>query len=115
MTVVGPHRDDIRLRINGIEMARYASRGQARLAALALRLAEGQLLRARRGEAPLLLLDDVLSELDERRRRLVLEETQRYPQALVTTADLGLMAPGDWHVAHQLRVADGRVTVESGL
>ena len=87
MTVVGPHRDDLRLLLNGVEAARHASRGQARLAALAMRLGEARLLAERRGDQPLLLLDDALSELDERRRRLVLEEACCYPQTIVTTAD----------------------------
>ena len=99
MTLVGPHRDDLRLLLGGVEIARHASRGrQARLAALALRLAEGRLLAERRGDPPLLLLDDVLSELDEPRRTLVLEEARAYPQAIVTSADAGRAAgqPPRW-------------------
>ncbi len=110
MTVVGPHRDDLRLLGDGTEMARYASRGQARLAALALRLAEARFLEDRRGEAPLLLLDDVLSELDERRRLLVLEEACRYPQTLVTTTDAELVSPLDGVLVHLFHVVEGQVT-----
>jgi DNA replication and repair protein RecF len=111
-TVVGPHRDDLRLSVEGVEMARHASRGQARLAALALRLAEGQFITERRGEPPILLLDDVLSELDDHRRDLVLEEARRYPQALVTTTNPSLLP--DWcrESAHYFRVSQGQVTRE---
>ena len=112
MTVVGPHRDDLRLMSDGVELARHASRGQARLAALALRLAEARFLHDRRGEPPVLLLDDVLSELDKDRRRLVIEEACRYSQVLVTTTDPELVTPPDGHATHLLRIAGGQVIVD---
>ena len=108
-TVVGPHRDDLRLAIAGVEMARSASRGQARLAALAMRLAEGAFLDRQRGEPPVLLLDDVFSELDERRRTLVMEEAQSYPQVLATTVSAELVAAQSGRPSHQFRVVDGSV------
>ncbi len=113
MTVVGPHRDDLRLTLGGVEMTRHASRGQARLAALALRLAEGELMREQRGDPPVLLLDDILSELDETRRSLVLEEASRYAQTLVTTADLGLVPAERLDKAHCLRIESGEVLEEA--
>ena len=112
MTVVGPHRDDLRLLGDGTEMARYASRGQARLAALALRLAEARFLEDRRGEAPFLLLDDVLSELDERRRLLVLEEACRHSQTLVTTTHAELGPLPDGIQVHLFHVVGGQVTAQ---
>ncbi len=112
MTVVGPHRDDIRLALDGVELAKHASRGQARLTALALRLAEAQLLDERRGDPPVILLDDVLSELDERRRGLVLEEALRYPQVLLTTAEPALVPPSGLAAARMLRLVDGQVLEE---
>ena len=102
MTLVGPHRDDLRLLLEGVEIARHASRGQARLAALALRLAEGRLLAERRGDPPLLLLDDVLSELDER----------AYPQAIVTSADADALPANHLDGARRLRVVSGSVVDE---
>ena len=71
-----------------MEAAAYASRGQARTLALTLKLAEGMLLERERGESPVLLLDDVLSELDPSRRRLLLERVSRSQQAIVSTTDL---------------------------
>ncbi len=112
VTVVGPHRDDLRLLLDGVELARHASRGQARLAALALRLAEGRLLAERRGDPPLLLLDDVLSELDERRRAYVLEEALAYPQAIITSADAQTLPAGQVAQARRLRIAEGAVFEE---
>ena len=112
MTLVGPHRDDLQLLLNGVEATRHASRGQARLAALALRLGEARLLSERRGDPPLLLLDDALSELDERRRNLVLEEACCYPQAIVTTADIHALPEAFLHRAGHLRVHEGQVLTE---
>jgi DNA replication and repair protein RecF len=111
-TVVGPHRDDLRIAVAGVEMAGSASRGQARLAALALRLAEGELLRDRRGEPPVILLDDVLSELDVKRRALVMAEVQRYPQVFVTTVSSDLLPTLCWKAATHFRVSNGQVTKE---
>ena len=113
MTVIGPHRDDLRLALDGVEMSKHASRGQSRLAALALRSAEAQLLHERRGDSPVVLLDDVLSELDEGRRLLVLDEALGYGQALLSTADLGLLPPDRLAAARLLRVHEGRVLEEA--
>ena len=90
MTLVGPHRDDVVIAIEARPAAIYASRGQARTIALALRLAEATFLREERGEQPILLLDDILSELDPQRRHHVLEEAASYQQALITAADLAM-------------------------
>ena len=68
----GPHRDDLAVEINGQDARAYASQGQARTAALAMKMAERELYRNAAGEYPLLLLDDVLSELDPRRQEFVL-------------------------------------------
>ncbi|MBI2855327.1 MAG: DNA replication/repair protein RecF, partial [Chloroflexi bacterium] len=81
----GPHRDDLRLVVGGLDAATYASRGQARTLALTLKLAEGTLLARERGESPILLLDDILSELDAFRRRRLLEYVSQSQQALVST------------------------------
>ena len=86
-TAVGPHRDDFGIFVNGIDMDAYASRGQARTLALALRLAEAETLAAVRGTGPILLLDDALSEMDDARRRRVLEKASQYPQVLITATD----------------------------
>ena len=87
-TVVGPHRDDFKLLVNNVDMGTYASRGQARTLALTLRLAEAGYLASIRGESPILLLDDVLSELDSFRRSRVLDKSAQYQQVIITTTDL---------------------------
>jgi len=88
MTLVGPHRDDIIFLLNGIPAIASASRAQQRTMALALRLAEARYLLANSGESPILLLDDVLSEMDAHRRRCVLEALTDYEQVLITATDL---------------------------
>lgn len=86
-TAVGPHRDDFDLRINEVDMGTFASRGQARTLALTLRLAEAAYLASVRGEGPIILLDDVLSELDAQRGKRVLEKATQYEQTLITTTE----------------------------
>jgi DNA replication and repair protein RecF len=90
-TVSGPHRDDAVVMLEGVEASPYASRGQSRTAVLALKLAEAGILREERGEEPILLLDDVLSELDAVRRAQVLDLVGLYQQCFITTADPGLV------------------------
>jgi len=84
-SLVGPHRDDVTFRLGGIALAAFGSQGQQRTAVLALKVAEYGVLEARAGEAPLLLLDDVLSELDPERQRAFLRGVGTFEQAFVTT------------------------------
>ncbi|MGK2966599.1 MAG: DNA replication/repair protein RecF [Tepidiformaceae bacterium] len=86
-TLVGPHRDDLTIEINRMPADSFASRAQQRTAALSLRLAEASYLRRALGDDPVVLLDDVLSELDARRRRGVLEFFDSFQQVIITTAE----------------------------
>ena len=70
--LTGAHKDDLNIQINGRSARSFASQGQTRTAALSLKLAEREILQAESGEMPILLLDDVLSELDARRQEFVL-------------------------------------------
>lgn len=85
VSLVGPHRDDLGFRLGGIPLAAFGSQGQQRTAVLALKVAEYGELEARSGEAPLLLLDDVLSELDPARQRAFLGAVASFEQAFVTS------------------------------
>jgi DNA replication and repair protein RecF len=105
----GPHRDDLRLMVGGMEAANYASRGQARTLAITLKLAEGTLLERWRGESPILLLDDVLSELDESRRRRLLEYVSSSQQAIVSTTDLDRIEKSFLAGASNFRVENGNI------
>lgn len=89
MTLLGPHRDDLGFTLQAMDLATYGSRGQQRTVTLALKLAEVEWLRERSGEAPVVLLDDVLSELDPQRRAYLqgwLLEGRC--QVIITSADL---------------------------
>jgi DNA replication and repair protein RecF len=87
MTLTGPHRDDLSFMLDGTSAAAFASRGQQRTAALALRLAEARFIAQRKGDLPVVLLDDVLSELDEGRRAAVLDSLGDWDQIIITSAD----------------------------
>jgi DNA replication and repair protein RecF len=113
MTLAGPHRDDLTMMLDGEPAAAFASRGQQRTVALALRLAEARLLFERSGERPLLLLDDVLSELDEERRAAVLAAIDA-DQAFITSADADRFGPEFAARAQVFCVKDGVVTRRSG-
>jgi DNA replication and repair protein RecF len=84
-TGVGPHLDDVEIFSGDRDLRAFGSQGEQRLAVLALLLAEAELVRERRGFPPLLLLDDVLSELDPDRRRILADRLRSYGQALITS------------------------------
>lgn len=110
-TTHGPHRDDVAFVRDGRELRAYGSQGEQRLALLGLLLAERAALEQERGAPPLLLLDDVMSELDaERRERLV--ERLRIGQSLVTTTDLAHVPGVDEDDVVRLRVESGAVIAE---
>jgi DNA replication and repair protein RecF len=92
-TLIGPHRDDVAFTLDEREMSGFASRGQQRTAILAFKLAELDLLTAQDGRPPLLLLDDVFSELDPERRAHLVRRIAGLPQAFVTTTTLDDLDP----------------------
>ena len=92
-TLIGPHRDDLVFTLDGRDMSGFASRGQQRTAILAFKLAELDLLTAQDGRPPLLLLDDVFSELDPERRAHLVRRIAGLPQAFVTTTTLDDLDP----------------------
>lgn len=109
-TLVGPHRDDLRLRLDGHDLRLFGSRGQQQMVMLAIRLAERGLLAEETGEQPVLLLDDVLMALDEQRQRFLLEHlTDGQSFVTVTTPAVIYAAPAG---AAVFTVAGGVVTVD---
>jgi len=105
----GPHRDDLALTHEGRELRAYGSQGQQRLALLALLLAEREAIAATRDAPPVMLLDDVMSELDGDRRARLVGLLRRGGQSVITTTDLEhVPGAGEPGVA-RLAVADGRV------
>src|SRR5579859_3378274 len=92
-TTVGPHHDDIRLLLEGQEARAYGSQGQQRTAVVSLKLAEAALMARRTGERPVLLLDDVLSELDGERRAALLKQVAADGQVIITSVEAGPFPP----------------------
>lgn len=88
VSLIGPHRDDLEMRVAGVDIRTFGSRGQQRTVTLALKLAEAELMWLTTGERPVLLLDDVLSELDRNRRQRLLGHVAAHEQAWITTTDL---------------------------
>lgn len=86
LTSVGPHRDDLNLTLNKNPMKQYASQGQVRTGALSMKLSQMKILRDLSGEEPVLLLDDVMSELDRKRRSCLIGEINGF-QTFITCAD----------------------------
>jgi DNA replication and repair protein RecF len=109
-TLVGPHRDDLVFELGGRDLAQFASRGQQRTAILAFKLAELDVLTDRDGRPPLLLLDDVFSELDPERRAHLVRRIAALPQAFVTTTTLDDLDPSllTAATAWQIRADAGR-------
>ncbi|MEI6046564.1 MAG: DNA replication/repair protein RecF [Chloroflexota bacterium] len=113
VSLIGPHRDDFAFMIEGADIGIYGSRGQQRTAVLALKLAEVGWMENQTGDPPILMLDDILSELDVNRRQYVLETVQvGAEQVLITTTDLALFGNHAHlqQIAALYHVGSGRVT-----
>lgn len=112
-TLAGPHRDDFRFVVDGVDAGVYGSQGQQRTAALAAKLAEVDLMRRETGEYPILLLDDVFSELDGQRRRYLLRWLAPLgpsQQAVITTTDLHVLPPALLDRCQLWRVQSGQLS-----
>lgn len=113
MSLLGPHRDDVQFTAQGRDLRTYGSRGQQRTAALSVKLAEVAIMQRALGAPPLLLLDDVMSELDGSRRGLLLEALSGVQQALVTTTDWTDFSAEFRSRARCLQVMEGRIVESS--
>ena len=113
VTTIGPHRDELRFLESGIDLGTYGSRGEVRTAMLALKLAEAIWMKARTGQAPVLLLDEVLAELDTNRRSDLLSRLTMSEQALLTTTDLNLFTAEFVQQATLWKVEAGRLDLSS--
>ena len=111
-TTTGPHRDDLSFVVNGIDIRKYGSQGQQRTAALSLKLSEIELVKKMIHDTPVLLLDDVLSELDSSRQNYLLNSIQNV-QTLITCTGLDELIEHRFSIHKVYRVADGNVSVEN--
>ena len=108
MTSVGPHRDDFSFLVGGVDIRKYGSQGQQRTAALSLKLAEIELVKKITGDNPILLLDDVLSELDSNRQNYLLNSIGEI-QTIITCTGLEEFVHHRFEINRVYKVADGNV------
>lgn len=112
MTNVGPHRDDVRFSIQDIDIRKYGSQGQQRTSALSLKLAEIEIIKQAVGDNPILLLDDVLSELDRNRQNYLLDSIQDI-QTVITCTGLEEFIQERLKINQVYKVVNGTVQLES--
>jgi len=110
ITLIGPHRDEFRIRANGIDLGNFGSRGQVKTALLSLKLAEYHWLQAIFGENPVILLDEIMSEIDAKRRIALMKTLSDHQQAFLTTTDADIYSKE--FVAHSTiwRIVQGELT-----
>ena len=109
-TQAGPHRDDICFYINGIDVRKFGSQGQQRTAALSLKLAEIELVKSMIHDTPILLLDDVMSELDHNRKQFLLESMNEI-QTIVTCTGYDDFIKSRIHINQIYQVTNGTVAL----
>lgn len=114
-TLYGVHRDDVRFLLNGKNVQTYGSQGQQRTTALSVKLAEIDLMKNQTGEYPILLLDDVLSELDGARQTHLLKTIQDKVQTFLTTPGLSDVARNLIHEPKIFYIQDGKISTDSAL
>ena len=112
MTQAGPHRDDFTFIINGIDIRRFGSQGQQRTAALSLKLSEIELVKKTTKDTPVLLLDDVLSELDSNRQNYLLNSIGDI-QTIITCTGLDEFVNNRFEINKIFKVTDGMVELIS--
>ena len=110
MTLTGPHRDDLNFVVNGTDIRKFGSQGQQRTAALSLKLSEIELVKKTVKDYPILLLDDVLSELDSKRQEHLLSEINHI-QTLITCTGLDEFVSSKFQMDKIFKIVEG--TVES--
>ncbi len=114
MTSVGPHRDDICFTINGVDIRKFGSQGQQRASALSLKLAEIELVRRTIHDTPVLLLDDVLSELDSKRQKYLLNSI-RDIQTVITCTGLDEFIKNRFQINKVFFVKEGHIEEQGGF
>ena len=110
VTTIGPHRDELRFMANGIDLGSYGSRGQVRTALLSLKLAEAAWMQEKTGTWPVVMLDEILAELDAKRRQDLLDYLADSEQTMMTTTDVGLFDPAFVDGSTMWKIKAGRVS-----
>lgn len=109
-TSIGPHRDDVKVLLGDVDLTTYGSQGQQRMATLALKFAAREYVRETTGEDPILLFDDVMSELDERRREHLARGFLESAQAIISTTNLEYFSSEVLDQARVLRISGGTIS-----
>ena len=112
-TSVGPHRDDICFMADGLDIRKFGSQGQQRTAALSLKLSEIEIVKKVINDTPILLLDDVLSELDKHRQNYLLDSISDI-QTLITCTGLDDFVNNRFHINKIMHVENGKVALPEG-
>lgn len=112
MTGTGPHRDDLCIWVNNLDVRKFGSQGQQRTAALSLKLAEIEIVKRAIGDTPVLLLDDVLSELDKNRQTYLLESI-RHVQSIITCTGLDELIANRFSMNKIFHIRNGHVEQEN--
>lgn len=107
-TTIGPHRDDLGLSVNGKDLRSFGSQGQQRTAALSLKLSEIEIIYSELGEYPILLLDDVMSELDTHRQNFLIKTFDKV-QTIVTSTEIGQLYQNHLESGKLFRISNGNV------
>ena len=110
VTLFGPHRDDFLMTLDEGDIASYSSRGQSRTFLLAVKLAEAELLTKILGEEPILLLDDIMSELDKFRQSYIMDRLTYYQQCIVTSTESGIFNESILSMMNSFSVENGSIT-----
>ena len=105
-TTVGPHRDDLKIKVNGIDVRTYGSQGQQRTCALSLKLAEAEIFKDRFGEYPVLILDDAMSELDKNRRKNLMSAAKKM-QKIITCTEPDCIP--DFELYNNIKINNGKI------
>lgn len=108
-TLIGPHKDDMEFLLDGKDLKKYGSQGQQRMAVLALKLSEIELFRKECGENPILLLDDVFSELDDYKKNNLLDNIDSNIQTIITTTDLNNINKKILGECNLIKIENGRL------
>lgn len=108
-TLVGPHRDDFEFYLNDLNLKLYGSQGQQRVAILSMKLAEIAIFKEYTGTTPILLLDDIFSELDSKKKNNLLKYIKNNIQTIITTTDLALINKKIINKAKLIEIEDGKI------
>ena len=111
VTTIGPHRDEMRIQSNGVDLTDFGSRGQIRTALLSLKMAEVDWLKQKTTQWPVLLLDEMLAELDPDRRKFLLSYLENAEQTIMTTTDMNLYPAGFSETCEKWTIDSGSVVI----